>query len=562
MNRRGVEIAYGDFAVGAKEDFIAQASEQEPYVDMSELQVYDLNVPDFINPCERFIAILNGKGVPFPENPENENMGYVSSQISGTTGDIVPTTITLESDELYTSQGLTFTFDKAANIFPTNMNIKWYRDTSETLELLSDMDFTPDSTFYFCRNYVEKYNRIVITISSLNTSFCRLKIRAIDYGYGTMFKGDELRNVKVTHQFSPLATELGIGTVDFTLDSKHDINYVFQPHQPLSTFFNGELVATTFVKSSKRKAKKLWDVKSEDYISVLDSAQFVGGMYTNKNAVELLTEIFAVAKVPFQVSDELSAATVTGYLPWDSCRNSIMQVCFAIGAVITTPYSDVVQIGVAQKEIVQTIPLNRILQGQNFSTSDEITGVEIFSHSYTAKGTRETLYDASESGEGENIFLKFSEPMYNVDVAQGTLIEAGTNYAIFNAETKYSVLRGYRYTHTTKSHILKDSLLSPKDVENIKRIESATLVSDDKIEMLLPKCYDWFKSATQTNLKIVEGKHNIEIDGESKIEYDKPVKLGERISAQTEYLGDVTGMIVKESFNLNGGIVIKEAVIK
>ena len=44
--------------------------------------------------------------------------------------------------------------------------------------------------------------------------------------------------------------------------------------------------------------------------------------------------------------------------------------------------------------------------------------------------------------------------------------------------------------------------------------------------------------------------------------YDKAVNVGENINAETEYLGVVSGRLIKQSFNLNGNIIIKEAVLK
>ena len=80
-------------------------------------------------------------------------------------------------------------------------------------------------------------------------------------------------------------------------------------------------------------------------------------------------------------------------------------------------------------------------------------------------------------------------------------------------------------------------------------------------------------------MKIVGGKHVQDGDyikyGEKKygtfkygeknqnlIIYDKAVNVGENINAETEYLGVVSGRLIKQSFNLNGNIIVKEAVLK
>ena len=46
------------------------------------------------------------------------------------------------------------------------------------------------------------------------------------------------------------------------------------------------------------------------------------------------------------------------------------------------------------------------------------------------------------------------------------------------------------------------------------------------------------------------------------VTYDQSVNVGDKIQAETEYLGVVSGRLIKQSFNLNGNIIVKEAVLK
>jgi hypothetical protein len=96
---------------------------------------------------------------------------------------------------------------------------------------------------------------------------------------------------------------------------------------------------------------------------------------------------------------------------------------------------------------------------------------------------------------------------------------------------------------------------------------------------VLEKCYNWFVRTNTTNLKIVEGKH-IQYGGivkwgqrkwgdfkwgekiDNVVTYDQGVNVGDNINVETEYLGVVGGRIVKQSFNLNGNILVKEAVLR
>ena len=578
MMNKGVAIRYGDVAPEAKENFVPTASESE-FDTLAQLQQYNLNFPNYANPCELYSVVLDGTASAFPSVPEQANLGLWSEQISNDDGTFTnPIVLELESAGQYSSQGLTLTFDTYNGIFATRVGIKWLRITDDGITTLDEKEFTPDNAFYFCRNQVENYNKVIITFYSLNMPKNRLKLRVIDYGYGTFFYGDELRGVKLIQEIDPISTQISINTADFTLDSKSDMEYSFQAKQPLSVYFNGELKATTFVKKSTRKAKRLWSIQSEDYIGLLDSIPYYGGIYTNKNAVELLTDIFTVAKVPYSVDDVFADATVTGYIPFTTCRDALMQVVFAIQAVVDTSNSEVVKVFALKEEVKQTVPLNRIMQGQNFADEETVTGVEVAVHSYKPITGTIDVYDANESGTGQNIFVKFSEPLHDLTITNGTITQSGTNYAVINANAG-CILRGQQYEHTTQTRRQNNPVVLASEIEKVVAVDNATLVSQYNIDNILEKCYNWLIKTNTTNLKIVEGKHIKYGDcvkyGQKKygtfkygektaniITYDDAVNVGENIQAETEYLGVVGGRLIKQSFNLNGNIIIKEAVLK
>ena len=589
MNNKGVAIRYGDVAPEAKENFVPESASSK-FNTLSQLQQYNLNFPNYANPCAKYSVVLDGTASAFPSVPEQENLGLWSNQLSNDNGTFTePIVLEMQSVGQYSSQGLTLTFDTYNGIFATRIGIKWLRITDGGIETLAEQEFTPDNAFYFCRNKVENYNKVVITFYSLNMPKNRLKLRVIDYGYGTFFYGDELRGVKLIQEIDPISTQISINTADFTLDSKFsDIEYSFQAKQPLSVYFNGELKATTFVKKSTRKAKRLWSIQSEDYIGLMDSIPYYGGIYTNKNAVELLTDIFTVAKVPYSIDNVFVNEVVTGYIPYTTCRDALMHVAFAIQAVVDTSNVDYVNVYklTADNEFAQEpIPLNRIMQGQNFADEETVTGVEVTVHTYKPITKTIDVYDATESGTGNNIFVKFSEPLHDLSITNGSFATDDdgnelkhTNYAVINANAG-CILQGQQYEHTKETRIQDNPVVSASDIEKIVAIESATLVSRYNIDNVLEKCYNWLIKTNTTNLKIVEGKHVQYGDyykyGEHKygtfkygqkypniITYDERVNVGENIEAETEYLGVVSGRLIKQSFNLNGNIIIKEAVLK
>jgi hypothetical protein len=373
------------------------------------------------------------------------------------------------------------------------------------------------------------------------------------------------------------------------------MEYSFQAKQPLTTYFNGRLIGTTFVKASSRKSKTVWDISSEDYIGLMDSIPFYGGMYIRKDAYELLEEIFNVAKVPYLINEKLKGVLLYGYIPYTTCREACMQVAFAVQNVVDTSNSEVVNVFELENDIKQIVQLERIMQGQNFTDEETVTGVEVSAHTYVLAEDSMDAYNATESGVGQNIFVKFSEPLHSLVIGKmvkvgeneekfeefvdaGEIISSGTNYAIINAK-EGCVLRGKKYEHITQSKRKNNPVVLASEIEKIVAVENATLVSVHNIDNILEKCYNWLMKTGSTNLRIVEGKHvaygdNIKFGevkfGEVKfgakmpnvVTYDEPVDIGQNIQAETEYLGIVGGRIIKQSFNLNGNIIVKEAVLK
>ena len=569
MNNKGVAIKYGDVAPEAKENFEPIASESkfgEQY--KSQLKQYNLAFANYANPCELF-----------PSAPEKTNLGLWSEQMSNADGSFTnPVVLELESEGQYTSQGLTLTFDTYNDIYASRVHIKWLRITDEGIAELAEGTFEPDTASYFFRQYVENYNKVIITFYSLNMPYNRLKLCVVDYGHGTIFSGEQLRNTKVIQELEPLSTQISINTADFTLDSKTDMNYSFQTKQPLSVYFNGELKATTFVKSSKRKAKFLWEVQSEDYIGLMDSVPYYGGIYAEANAIDILSDIFNVAKVPYVIDEIFNGMTVSGCIPYTTCRDALMQVAFAIQAVVDTSNSDVVKVFALEDDINQRIPLERIKQGQNFTDEDIVTGVEVTMHTYKAIEEVVEVYDASESGTGTDMFVQFSEPLYSLSITNGEIVSSGANYAIINAQ-EGCVLSGKKYEHTTRIRRKNRLDVGATTFEKVVSIENATLVSQKNVDSILNKAFEWLTKTNSTSMKIVEGKHvkygqKIQYGevkyGEVKygsrhpnvITYDMPVNIGENIEAETEYLGIASGRIIKQTFNLNGNIIVKDVIMK
>ena len=575
----GVAVSYGDIAIGAKEAFTPTANNQAEFSKIEQLKVYNLSFPNYGNATEGYSVSLDGNSEVFPRNTKNANIGYWTSELSGNNGEI-NTVITLKSDGLYASQGFTFTFDEPNGIYCTDLSISWYR-VLDSEELLSTEEFQPNSAVYFCKNRVENFNKVVIDFRKINMPNVRMRLKSLDYGYGTVFYGNELRSATQIQKIDPVSTQIPINTFTFVLDSKRpDMEFQFQTKQPIVVTHNGRLISTNFVKKAKRTGQKMWEVSTEDYIGIMEKTQFKGGIYSDKNAIELISEIFTSANVPYEIDERFADLVVSGYIPYTTCRDALMQVAFAVQAVADTSGSNKVRMRKLGDTIAQTIPKRRIMQGQRFEETEAVTGVSITVHSYKPIAEETEIYKAEDNGTGQGIFVKFTEPYHDLSIVNGSLIEHGENFAIFDANDG-CILKGKKYEHKENVRTKVSEVISANSVENIKSISNATLVSTSNVEMLLDKCLEYMTIPQKTYLLIVEGMHvkggdyiryrdmlkygdGFKYGDKSpyKVTYDNMVSVGDLIAAETEYLGEVNGRVTEQKFALMAGNIIKEAVIR
>lgn len=546
---KGARIEYDGEAAGARQDFESVMSEQTAFSNPELLRQNNVQYPKYGNPCELYSVALDGNTMPFPVGASAiHRFGIWSKQLTNAAGLFdEPITLTATADDTYTSSGISFVFDENSGIYANNINIKWYRDS----ELLASENYTPNSTNYFCNRLVERYNKFVVTFYGTNIPYNRLRLHNIIFGVRTTFTSEELSAVKIIQEINPVSSELPANICDFSINSKRNVDFVFESHQPISVYFGDEFIMRAFVSEAKRNTFTTWNISCEDYIGLMENTAYVGGMYTNVYANELLQHIFATAKIPVDISNDFASDMVSGYIPYTTCREAVMQVAIAIGAIVDTSYSDRVKIYRENPNVIQTIPKERIMQGQKIAESAIVTAVEVHYHAYVASmGESVVAYDSADSGWGDGIIVRFAEPLHDLIIYQGQIIESNPNYAIINAEDGCT-LEGFRYSHTQNAKQKSNPLTRLTDVENVVSIQNATLISANNVDKVLEKCYDYYIRNKTTSAKIVEKRA------------DTAAQVGDYIEIETEYSGNVEGQIAKATFSLFGGtVLVKDVEIK
>lgn len=555
----GVKLVYSGTGLGSNESFsVASVTEQADFSQAEDVISSEVAYQNYGNPCDLYSVSLDGSVSAPPENPAelavDTKIGYWSNTQSTQNGEFAePITISMIADEYFSSSGISLVFDEKKGIYATHLSIAWFRDIAK----IAEKEFFPNSADYFCSQAVENYNKVDITFYSLNAPKNRLWLQNVKFGIVTEFSARNLKNSAIKQSFSPISERLPISTLSFTVFSDEGIDFIFEEKQPVTASFNGEQKGVFFVRKAIQSGEKIYSVDCEDYIGLLDGEVFNGGVYKERNAATLIREICSKAGVNVIVPPELEGAyIITGWLPRDTCRNALQQVLFVLQLYADTTETNGIVIRRLPEE-KQDIPRSRVMQGIKFAEDKKITGVEIISHRYVPSTEESVLYDAKEDGYGDAIEVIFSEPQSGLSLENGSFIEWSSNHAIFNAQQN-TRLRGSPYVHITTKKAKHSPIIASGQKPNVVQIEDATLVNSKNVDNILNNCYNYFTKTKSVHARIIEGKH----EGESGYIFDETVSLGNTLSVETSFKGNVDGVLESQSYSMNGGILVKECVLK
>lgn len=537
-------IRYGDIAVGAKEAFKITTTENElSGVSQKEQILQNISIDNYENPIEKYAVILDGSSLPLKKNMQNTNSGFWSDTVSNQDGSFeVPITIELEATESFVTKGITFEFDKYTNFYPNSIKISVYLNE----ELKGEFDFSPDNYMYFCNFGQEiEYNKLIINAYSLNVPYNRLKIRSLIFGEGVIFLSNEIKNISISHVLDISSLTLPINTASIRLRTSKADELNFEERQPLIIDTNNGIESKVYITSAKRINNTDFNITAEGEISLLEGVDFIGGIYSNENAYELYEEIFTASNTLYSIDESFKNITVSGYLPYGTCRTALQQLAFATNAVITNSYIEgikVVPYSVVVESQSKAIGLGR-LKSQNIDTQKAVGLITVTAHKYSQEATEQkTIFeDKGTINEATEIFVKLNTPHYDFEVINGTKIESGDNFikAIANSGCK---ILAKEYKHTT---IQKTLILNEKS-KNAKSISNATLVSEENIDKVMEKCYNYYS-------KNKVGKMDI-IDIEQ-------IKVGDTLNVKTLYSKDVQGIVVSQNYSIVGNTFVKDTEV-
>lgn len=435
-------ILYKDIAPGAAEDASISSLDALGYSDPSTLA----NAPETpaVASCELNYWGLDGTF----ELVDGQPLAFWSEELSDGNCEFAnPPVITIEFSKQYSSTGITLVFDQATGIFCREVNVKWYQGE----EVKAEETYYPNAVNYFCQKNVEVYSKIVVTILKTWLPHQRAKLSQIIFGVYRAFGMDEIRSASVVNEMDLLSTSLPESTMRWTLDSRQDIDFMFQLKQPIHIENDGVLIGVYYIDSHRRTAQNVFEIESYDAFGVLNESMFLGGVYKDKSAMELLQEIVGD---DFEIDFEVEDTTLTGAIEYCTRRDAIKQVLFRWGVCASTDGRLSIRVfrpNVEPKEIGR----DKTFVGASVETASIVTEVTVLAHTY------------EESSDGS--------------------IE----------------INGVRYSDTTEEFTVKNPNVTATDKPNAITILDATLVSPDIGQEVAQRVYDYYLRRSTHHAKIV-----------------------------------------------------------
>lgn len=409
------QILYKDVAPGAEDNAAVTSAASAPFSNLDQL-------PCGLTPAPVLTCELNAWGLNGAyRSLDTQQVALWSAAMSGPDG-LLPenTGFTVNFSRQYSSVGVTLVFDAASGDYCDRINIKWYQQNA----LKADTDFAPDGVTYFCQRKVESYDRLVVTLKRTSLPFRYAKLNRIIFGVHRDFGMTELRRVSIVNEMDLSALSLPVSTMSWTLDSRSDVDFLFQLKQPVEVSNDGALIGVYYIDGYKRTAERLYSIDCYDALGVLDESPFVGGVYSGKSAKALLGEIVGEDfALDFQAED----IALTGILKPSTRREAMQQVLFAWGVCASTDGRDGIRVFVPGKDAAEIGP-DRTFTGASVEASAIVTQVRVTAHTYTQASDGDVEVGGVKYRDTKTVYtvdnpnVTATDKQNVVEVAEATLV--------------------------------------------------------------------------------------------------------------------------------------------
>lgn len=366
-------------------------------------------------------------------------------------------------------------------------------------------------------------------ITTLNDNYTDRKIESVNVLLVESMTGTELQYDVLDAQIDPTAKvptiikpidcdgimssdELILGCRPyFTVLASNPTQYKYG--REVLYYHDGVLIGKFYMQRCLRVKKHLYSISCVSGIGLLGKSKHYGGLYTGTDTFATVVADVMGGLVKYSIDETISSQKVFGWLPIATRRENLHQLMFAMGATIKKDENGDMFITILSSATTTDIPDSRIYVGGSVEYPEVVTKVSVLEHAYLNKGTSDeqaTLFEGAvilpespfTSPQGNSLtgmLVEFSEPMHDLSIDTGEILESGVNYAIVTA-TGSVALTGYKYTHTTVERFNGDE---DADEDNTVTITDATLISRANSSNVVERLYSYYTSAKTIKMDIV-----------------------------------------------------------
>lgn len=267
------------------------------------------------------------------------------------------------------------------------------------------------------------------------------------------------------------------------------------PGTPVFWYVAGSVFAKGYLQNVQRVGKHLYKITCFSGIGLLDAKTHYGGLYNGQTVTALLSSIIG-SSFTYSVAEDVGAVTVYGHLPYDTARNNLHRLLFAVGAVLMRDANGNYQVSFLSNTMTN-IPTSRIALGGKTEYTIPADSVEITEHSFFALNSDElvSLFDNTNGAAVDHQLVIFDDPMHDLSTSGNlTMNESSVNHAVVSG---VGTLTGKKYTHN--SLIIKQGSGS----NNVKKVTDNELVSFANSYYVANRVYSYFTSTKQIDAKIM-----------------------------------------------------------
>ena len=451
--------------------------------------------------CEENFTLLDGKFSLYEGKPFN--FGWWSKQQSDDKKTFDnPPNFTFHFTKLYTSAGLTIYFNSETEDYSDTLNITWYRDNKEIVKV----NRTCNNQKCEIQETITDFNSIKIQFNSTNLPNRYIKIEKILIGLEVVFNNDSILSRNVFEEINLLSEEVSINTMDCSIVSLEDefnildLQGKFQAidtNQEIQISADNHLLGTFFLQEWVSDSNSLkFEFKSSDAIVLLDNKQHLGGFYKNKKTIDLISEM--LDGFEFEVHEDFWDIKINGYLPVDTIRNNLQQVCFTVGAIINVSRTNKIEI--VKKSEVESKYIN--LESQLSSTIEKLTNynnLNLTCYGYQLDSDTESeVFKGMLPYRSDNL-VTFSSACKIKSIEGGIITDFGDNYAIVNTTENLPTdkivvtITGNNYNEYTNivNFPIYNNVSTLKDLN----VAECTLISENNVLEVANNISEFYKSA-------------------------------------------------------------------